>query len=105
MVKLSTNKLIDWLNRKRIIRCEECDTELHVYAYVSKEAVILFCIECTQYYYRVDLISPISKYEVPEGLMKLWEMDPYHKSYTGLPISEAYEPRWIKNLRRLLGTF
>ncbi|CAM3595966.1 hypothetical protein PALU110988_30070 [Paenibacillus lupini] len=73
MVQLSTNKLIDWLNRKRICRCEVCDTELHVYAYASKRSVILFCIECTQYYYMEDLYSPIIKYEVPEGLMKLWE--------------------------------
>lgn len=94
---------IDWLNRKRIRRCEECSTELRIYSYSSDESQILYCFACNEYYYRANHSSDIFKYEVPEGLLKIWEMDTYQKYYTGIPISEVYEPKWIKILRRLLG--
>ncbi len=100
MVILKT--LLDWLNRKRIIRCPVCSIELNVYAYCSDESLILLCTSCIEYYFKSDSTPHTVKYEVPEGLMKQFKMDPYHKYYTGLPISEAYEPRWIKNIRRLL---
>lgn len=92
---------IDWLNRNRIRRCEACRTELSIYAYTSGESQILYCVACNEFYYRANPSSPIFKYEVPEGLLKIWEMDPYNRYYTGIPISEAYEPKWIKFLRRL----
>lgn len=93
---------IDWLNRNRIRRCEACNTELNIYSYFSDESQILYCVACNKYYIRADKSSPIFKYEVSEGLLKIWEMDPYHSYYTGIPISEAYEPKWIKFLRKIL---
>jgi hypothetical protein len=92
---------INWLNRKRIHRCEACSTELNIYAYSSGDSQILYCDACNEYYIRADHSSPIFKYEVPEGLLKIWKMDPYHSYYKGIAISEPYEPKWIKFLRRL----
>lgn len=96
--------LIDWLNRKRICRCEACSSELNIYSYSSGESLILYCVACNKYYFRANNNAPIIKYEVPEGLLKIWAMDPYNSYYVGIPISEAYEPKWIKVLRRLLSS-
>lgn len=85
--------IIDWLNRARICRCEACNTELNIHSYASNESLILSCLVCKEYYYRENTNSSIVKYTVPEGLMKLWQMDPHYSSYTGIPISEAYEPK------------
>lgn len=92
---------IDWLNRNRIIRCKACNTEVNIYAYCSNKSQILYCCACNEYYIRADDSSLIIKYKAPEGLLKIWEMDPYNSYYKGVPISEAYEPKWIKFLRRL----
>lgn len=101
-VAVLLKSLLDWLNRKRIIHCPICNQELNVYAYGSKESLTLLCVPCNEFYLKSSSTSVIVKYEIPEGLMKQFEMDPYHKYYTGLPVSEAYEPRWIKYIRNLL---
>lgn len=94
--------LIDWLNRNRICKCETCKTELNVYSYGSGGSLILYCVACNEYFFRADPSSPINKYTVPEGLLKQWAMDPYNSYYKGLPISQAYEPKWIRFLRKFI---
>ncbi|MEK5465499.1 hypothetical protein MKY64_10835 [Paenibacillus sp. FSL R7-0210] len=95
-------QLLDWLNRNRICKCETCITELNVYAYGSGESLILYCVACNEYFFRADPSSPVNKHDVPEGLLKLWGMDPYNIYYKGIPISQAYEPKWIRLLRKFL---
>ncbi|MGO4348380.1 hypothetical protein AB4Z45_23070 [Paenibacillus sp. MCAF9] len=96
------SSFINWLNRKRIIPCDLCGKELNIYAYQSDDSLILLCPLCKQYYFKSDATSPIVKYDLPEGLRKIFDMDPDNKYYIGGSISEAYEPRWIKVLRKLL---
>lgn len=96
--------LLKWLNRNRIINCPECQNELNVFYYGAEDSLMLKCVECNDniYYLKRANSNILTVTDLPHTLDKQLDADDYHKFYNGIPISEAFEPNWIKFFRRFI---
>lgn len=94
-------KVLNWLNKKRIILCPSCQKELYVHLFFT-EKVLLKCLECNSYYSKMNLSKEITKSEISPELKEMLEKEADYSDYNGTPISQAFEPQWIKVVRRLI---
>lgn len=94
-------KVFNWLNKKRIILCPSCQKELYVHLFFA-EKVLLKCLECNAYYSKINSSKEITKSEIAPELKKMLEKEADYPHYNGTPVSQAFEPQWIKLVRRLL---